>query len=505
MFVILLLSLIAFAGIQLKTVNVITLNGIGYYEFPYGNGVLVTTELVSTSFQSRGVNITSLIYFVNRSEGFLVDSFSPYATNVSEVSEILIYNESYAVINTIYVNISQLIPINTTNLIEHAKANVTILHGFDITGWKFFNNFTMGFPTSNGIVYVSLGVNKSTLITPTKVYTFNGTYVTNVYQTKYGLLVITGIPSIASSISLTPLSSTGSFNSAIYLLGKWNISVVGFEGASLEQNYLIVSNASSTLILNVSNGKVLYKIPVAGTIIPSSSKIVNDTLYVIVGSNLLRVNLTSNQYKVINIKDIKTPLTVSFANHYIIVSGVNYISTDPLLSEINTIIMYYNGTIAYEHSSQSSGQSGHLEIAVYNQGYIYELESSASETQVIVLVISVVATSSTTTTSITTTTSSTSTTTTTTTSSTTTTSTTTTTTTSTTTTSTTSTSSTSTSTLTTTTTSIIPSSNLSTSKIATTTTPSITYHTTSFPIAYVIIGIIIIIVIIALLLLIRKT
>ncbi|TRM80383.1 hypothetical protein DJ531_12330, partial [Sulfolobus sp. A20-N-F6] len=64
MFVILLLSLIAFAGIQLKTVNVITLNGIGYYEFPYGNGVLVTTELVSTSFQSRGVNITSLIYFV---------------------------------------------------------------------------------------------------------------------------------------------------------------------------------------------------------------------------------------------------------------------------------------------------------------------------------------------------------------------------------------------------------------------------------------------------------
>ncbi|MCH4816696.1 MAG: hypothetical protein QXY87_13690 [Saccharolobus sp.] len=516
-----LASIVAIAAIQLKTVNSYSISGYGLYETPYRGGVLISLETLSLSnIQSSNISIPSAVYYANSSYYIKIASYTPNQVNTTTFPIATVYNNSFAVINTLYINITEL-PKQTNmtfaQLISRIHSNITILNGLNVVSWKFFDNFTIAYPSENGITYVSIGVNKTVVITPEKVYVFKNESISEVYPTKYGYVVITGIQ-LPSSNKVIPLITSSNVTN-ISLVDKWHIVIKNYEGSTIVGNYLLVSNKSTTLLLNLLNGNIIYELPFGGNVIYNSSIIINNVLYGVIGNIYVKLYLNNGSYNKILLPNITSPSEVQFINNsYVLVSGLYTSSTTTSgfstlpTSEVGLDILYVNGTIAYSNLSTPTKTFVFPISVVYSAAYLYKLSIQFNfesfNTQVDVLSMQNLVPPATTTTSTTT---STSTVTSTTTSSTsTTTSTSTISTTSSTTTTSTVTSTTTSSTSTTTSTSTISttsSTTTSTTSISTVTPSSSTStsHPTSFPTTIVIVAIIIIAIIaIAVVLLLRR-
>ncbi|QXJ32069.1 hypothetical protein [Saccharolobus shibatae] len=519
-----LASIVAIAAIQIKTVNSYSISGYGLYETPYRGGVLISLETLSLSnIQSSNISIPSAVYYANSSYYIKIASYTPNQVNTTTFPIATVYNNSFAVINTLYINITEL-PKQTNmtfaQLISRIHSNITILNGLNVVSWKFFDNFTIAYPSKNGITYVSIGVNKTVVITPEKVYVFKNESISEVYPTKYGYVVITGIQ-LPSSNKVIPLITSSNVTN-ISLVDKWHIVIKNYEGSTIVGNYLLVSNKSTTLLLNLLNGNIIYELPFGGNVIYNSSIIINNVLYGVIGNIYVKLYLNNGSYNKILLPNITSPSEVQFINNsYVLVSGLYTSSTTTSgfstlpTSEVGLDILYVNGTIAYSNLSTPTKTFVFPISVVYSSAYLYKLSIQFNfesfNTQVDVLSMQNLVPPATTTTSTTTSTSTVSSTTTSSTS--TTTSTSTISTTSSTTTSTTTSSTSTTTTSTTTSTSTVSST--TTSSTSTTSTTSIstvtpssstsTSHPTSFPTTIVIVAIIIIAIIaIAVVLLLRR-
>jgi hypothetical protein len=505
-----LTSIIAIAAIQLKTVNSYTISGLGLYETPYHGGVLISLETPSLSnMQSSNISIPSAVYYANSFYYMKIASYTPNQINITTFPIPIVYNNSLAVINTLYINITELpkqINMTLTQFISRIHSNITILNGLNVVSWKFFDNFTIAYPSKNGIIYVSIGVNKTVVITPEKVYVFKNETISEVYPTKYGYVVITGIP-LPSSSKVLPLITPSNVTN-ISLVGKWHVVIKDYEGSTIVGNYILVSNKSTTLLLNLSNGNIIYELPFGGYVIYNSSIIINNILYGVIGNTYVKLYLNNGSYNKILLPNITSPLEVQFINNsYILVSGFYTSSTTTsgfnalLTNEVGLDILYINGTIAYSNLSTPTKTFIFPISVVYSAGYLYKISIQFNfesfNTQVDVLSMQNLVPPVTTTTSSSTSTS-------TITSSTTTTSTTTSTITNTSTTSimsstTTTTTASSTSSTTSTTTSTITNTSTTTSatSISTVTLSSstLTSHPTSFPTIIIIVAVIIIVII----------
>ncbi len=489
-----LVTVVTLSDLSIKNVNNISLQGELYRAYPYSGGILaVTTNADYTN---------NTVYFVTQSGETEIASFS---NTSASVYTIVISNSSTAVLDAVFMPSSY---TSLQQLINNTKTNITILNGEQIVGSKFFDNFTIGLPSPNGIIYVTYEPNDTTKLEPENIITYG--YVIGVYPTQYGLLIInSSVPSINEI-------STGQGNelssATISLLGKWSMNVNGYQGSSMANNLLVVSNATSTFIVNVNNEKITDSINISGLILKDSTLVKNNTLYQIVGeplngngAQLVILNLTSGKYTTLPTISGYLLENAEYGKNYVFVSGLNS------YNNLITVAMNYSGQVIYSKIISSNLPFVQPYDAVYSGGYIYVLTGSQTESgtltnvKIIQIVIPPTTTSTTTSTTTTTvpptTTTSTTSTTTTTTSTTTTSTTTTSTTTTSTTTTTTSTSTTTTSTTTT------PTTTSSTTTTPTTTPTSIT--TTSTKVStnlalYIGIGVIIIIVIGLVALLLRR-
>ncbi len=377
-----LTSIIAIAAIQLKTVNSYTISGLGLYETPYHGGVLISLETPSLSnMQSSNISIPSAVYYANSFYYMKIASYTPNQINITTFPIPIVYNNSLAVINTLYINITELpkqINMTLTQFISRIHSNITILNGLNVVSWKFFDNFTIAYPSKNGIIYVSIGVNKTVVITPEKVYVFKNETISEVYPTKYGYVVITGIP-LPSSSKVVPLITPSNVTN-ISLVGKWHVVIKDYEGSTIVGNYILVSNKSTTLLLNLSNGNIIYELPFGGYVIYNSSIIINNILYGVIGNTYVKLYLNNGSYNKILLPNITSPLEVQFINNsYILVSGFYTSSTTTsgfnalLTNEVGLDILYINGTIAYSNLSTPTKTFIFPISVVYSAGYLYKL------------------------------------------------------------------------------------------------------------------------------------
>lgn len=440
-----LITVITLSDLSIKNVNSISISGESSGVYPYDNGIIV---VASPNYFNNSV------YFITPSGANEIASFSNSSTIVSTV---VISNSTTAILDTLF---TPTYASSLQKIINYTKTEVTVLQGEQILSSKSFNNFTIGLTSPNGIIYITYLPNDTSILSISgNATTFHG-YIINAYLTEYGLLTI---DSASPSITQTASGQGNEISNVnISLSGKWSMNVSGYQGSSIVNNLIVVSNSTSTFVINISNGKIIESISINGLILKGSTLIINDTLYQVVGepadgtgANLIVVNLTTGKYSISQaIYSGYLLESVEYGSNYVFVSGINDNNGYLMMNVLN-----YSGQSIYQNITTSNLPLVQPYDAVYSGGYIYVLIGSQTESGILtnVKVIQIILPS----TSVSTSTSPTTTTTTTTTS----------------TTSTTSTPTTTTSTTTSTTTP--PPTNTSTTTSTTTTSTSTTTTTTS--------------------------
>ncbi|AHC52496.1 hypothetical protein SUSAZ_05335 [Sulfolobus acidocaldarius SUSAZ] len=468
-----LLSVITISSVELQTQATYSVTGIVTNVQGYNSGILLAVNQYSNVFQ--GISYTSSVYYVNSSNLVKILTVSP-PINFSVESTVIPLNSSYSVVNSIYVNGSALSSLFSGTFKNLFYSNVSTISKLKVVGSQLFRNYTVAYPTQHGLIYITLLGNQSVLYIPNQViYRFYNQTVYSFINSSYGnmLIIYLAPPSQLISSFLGPVTPSAlHFKSEITLLGKWNISLSGLSGAELIKDYLIVSNSTTTMIINTSNGKILEEIPSSGTI-PSGSLVENNTAFFVVGTNLIKLNLENLNYNVTPIPGVNLPTQVTFAPGYMVINNVieNRDSYNYLLVNYTNGNIIYNSTSSYLYPLQ----------AFYSNGYLYQIQLTKTNNVYISLINVSTPTfsysSSTTTTSTSSTTTSTSSTSTTTSTTSSTTTSTTSSTTTQTTSQTTSTSSTTTTSTSTTSSSSVPPSTLTSSQSSTTTTQSLSSTT----------------------------
>ncbi|MBW9141969.1 MAG: hypothetical protein K1T65_09885, partial [Candidatus Aramenus sp.] len=186
--------------------------------------------------------------------------------------------------------------------------------------------------------------------TPSATYTFQG-YVAYVYSYGKELIVVN-----ASSVPPILQVATGLGNelpsATVSMIGGWSVNVQGYQGSSMYGNYLVVSNKSSTFVIDVQNGNIISSANVNGLILEDSTLVIGSSLYQVVGetadgtgSTLVVFNLTTKKYTTFHAMYSGYYLEgTSFYNDYIMVSGVQFYP--PSLA---VVILNSSGAIVYSN------------------------------------------------------------------------------------------------------------------------------------------------------------
>lgn len=362
-----LLSGVAIASVELQTQATYSVTGFVTDVQGYNGGILLAVN--QQSIVSQGISYSSNVYYVNSSNLVKILTVSP-PINFSVESTVIPYNGSYSVVDSVYINGSSLSSLFSGTFKNLYYSNVSIISKLKVVSSQFFRNYTVAYPTQHGLIYLTLLGNQSVLYIPNQViYRFYNQTIYSFFNSSYGniLIIYLAPPSQLISSFLGPVTPSAlHFKSEITLLGKWNISLSSLSGVELIKDYyLIVSNSTSTMVINVTNGKILKEIPSGGAI-PSGNLVENNTAFFVIGTNLIKLNLENLDYNIFPIPGLALPSQVTFGRGYAVINNVieNKYSYNYILVNYTNGNIIYNSTSSYAYPLQ----------AFYSNGYLYQIQ-----------------------------------------------------------------------------------------------------------------------------------